>query len=96
VEGWTSKYASTSGGYSSYDHETKLIYSKELVHFDMAVFRDGVLGGQGGAIYRRWKKDDSAYDPEIAGTITYTRWLQIKRHYMLCDNETSPKRGMPI
>jgi hypothetical protein len=46
-----------------------------------------------GAIYRRWKKSDLAYDPEISGTVTHTRWLQIKRVYKLCDNTTSPKKG---
>ena len=59
----------------------------------MVVVRDGVLGGMKCAIYRWWKKADSAYDPEIAGTVTHTRWLQMKRVYKLCDNKGSAKKG---
>jgi hypothetical protein len=69
--------------------------STELLHFDMAVVRDGVLGPMGGAIYRRWDKQDSAYDPQICAAISHSRWLQIKRTYKLCDNDLSPKRGKP-
>jgi hypothetical protein len=101
VEIWTTKYAVTQGLLGTYGHDFKPVVATELLHFDMAMIRDGVLGGQGGAIYRRWKKPDkkkgekynSAYDPEIAAAITYSRWLQIKQTYKLCDNDTSPKKG---
>ena len=87
------KYAFSLGAFGSYGHEFKPLTSMELLYFNMVVIRDGVLGGMDGAIYRRWKKDDSAYDPVIAGTITNSRWLQLKRVYKLCDNDVTPKKG---
>ena len=93
VENWSLTYAANQGLFGTYGHEFKPVTSKELLHFDMAVIRDGVLGGMSGAIYRRWKNDDSAYDREIASTITHTRWLQLKRVYKLCDNSKAPKKG---
>ena len=91
VERWTTKYAATLGLFGAYGHDHKPPVCAELLHFDMAVVRDGVCGGMDGAIYRRWKANDEAYDSEIAGAITHTRWLQIKRIYKLCDNDLSPK-----
>ena len=93
VERWTTKYAATLGLFGAYGHDHKPPVCAELLHFDMAVVRDGVCGGMDGAIYRRWKANDEAYDSEIAGAITHTRWLQIKRIYKLCDNDLSPKKG---
>jgi hypothetical protein len=65
----------------------------DLLHFDMAVVRDGVLGGMDGAIYCRWSKGKLNYDLEIAASITHTRWLEVKRCYKLCDNDQAPKQG---
>ena len=79
VEKWSQKYAASQGLFGAYGHNFKPVMCAELLHFDMCVVRDGVLGGMGGAIYCRWKKDDSAYDLETATAITYTRWVQIKR-----------------
>ena len=93
VERWSMSYAASLGLGGSYGHDFKQPTSKELLHFDMVVVRDGVLGGMQGAIYRRWKKSDSAYDPEISGTITHIRWVQIKRVFKLCDNAAAPKKG---
>ena len=95
VEGWTQQYALDLDMFGSYGHDFKPIMSKELLHFDMVVVRDGLLGGMSGAIHRRWKKDDAAYDPEIAGAITHTRWIQSKRVYKLNNNHTVPKKGEP-
>ena len=54
VETWSNGYAASSLGlFGSYGHEFKPIMSTELLHFDMIVVRDGVLGGMDGAIYRR-------------------------------------------
>jgi hypothetical protein len=95
VENWTQKYAASQGLMGAYGYLFKPVMSSDLVHFDMAVFQDGVLGGMAGAIYRRWSKDDSAYDPEICAAMSHTRWLQIKRTYKLCGNDCSPKKGQP-
>ena len=93
VEKWTQKYAATQGIGGSYGHECKPVLAADLVHFDMAVVRDGVLGGMDGAIYRRWAKGESNYDTETASSITHTRWLQVKRTYKLCDNDLAAKKG---
>jgi hypothetical protein len=95
VENWSQKYAATMGIGGSYGHEYKQVMATELLHFDMAVVRDGVLGGSDGAIYRRWSRGKSNYDMEIAGAITHTRWLQDKRVYKICDNDLAPKKGEP-
>jgi hypothetical protein len=72
----------------------KQVMAAELLHFDMAVVQDSVLGGSNSAIYHRWNKGKSNYDKEIlAGAITHTRWLQIKRVYKICDNDLAPKKG---
>ena len=52
VEKWTQKYAATQGIGGSYGHECKPEMA-DLVHFNMAVVHDGVLGGMDGAIYCR-------------------------------------------
>ena len=96
VEKWSTLYAASLGILSgSYGHNVKPFSSLELLHFDMVVIRDGVLGGQRGAIYRRWKKDCSAYDTYTVDSITYSRFLEVKRCYKLCDNSKSPKKGQP-
>jgi hypothetical protein len=46
----------------------------ELLHFEMAAMRDGVLGGSDGAIYpRRWSSGKSNYDMKTAVAITHLR-----------------------
>jgi hypothetical protein len=50
----------------------------ELVRFDGVVVQDGVHGGSDGALYHRWI-DGSNYDHNVAESINYSRWLQIKR-----------------
>ena len=48
-------YAAQIGLGGSYGHEFKSISIPELVHFDGTLIRDGVRGGSGGALYRRWQ-----------------------------------------
>jgi hypothetical protein len=93
VENWSQKYAATMGIGGSYGHDNKPAMATELLHFDMAVVQDGVLGGSDSAIHRRWNRGKSNYDMETAGTITHLRWLQIKRFYKICDNDLAPKKG---
>jgi hypothetical protein len=87
VEGWTQKYATLLGLGESYGHEFRQVLVPELVHFDAALVRDGVHGGSNGALYRRWQRSSTIFDPRIANSITHTQWLQIKRTLKLCDKQ---------
>jgi hypothetical protein len=69
------------------------VMATELLHFDMAVVRDGVLGGSDGAIYCRWSRGKLNCNMETAGAITHTRWLQVKWVYKLCNNDVAHKKG---
>jgi hypothetical protein len=95
IEKWTAKYAASIGLFGSYGHDYKTASIEELVHWDHLIIKSGVNGGiSDGAIYRRWKTG-GAYCPEIAKTMTYHRYLQIKRSVKLCDNDKAPKKGQP-
>jgi hypothetical protein len=62
----------------------------------MCLIRDGALNGSDGAIHERWNKtaeDQGMFCPKIAGSMSHTRFLQLKRCYKLCDNDKAPKRG---
>ena len=48
-------YAYGIGLGGSYGHEFDTITVPELVHFDGILIKDGVKGGSGGALYRRWQ-----------------------------------------
>ena len=95
LERWSTKYAASIGLLGSYGHDFKTPNIEELVHWDSCVFKSGVNGALQGALYRRWRLGDTAYDPDIASSMTHSRWLQIKRIIKLCDNDLSPKRGEP-
>ena len=95
IEKWSQKYAVDLGMPGSYGHDCKAIMSDELVHFDMALIRDGIHGGSNGAIYCRWKQGTPTYDRDITEALTHTRFLQLKRMYKLCDNDKSPKKDQP-
>lgn len=92
VETFSNLYAIQIGLGGSYGHKFKNVTLDELVRFDGVVVRDGVKGGSNGAIYRRWM-NGADYDSLTQGSITHTRWLQIKRVMKLNNNQTSPKRG---
>jgi hypothetical protein len=93
VENWSQKYATTMGIHGLYSHVYKQAMAAELLHFDMAVMRDGVLGGSDGAICCRWSRGKLNYDMETAGATTHSRWLQTKRVYKICDIDLAPKKG---
>jgi hypothetical protein len=62
----------------------------------MCLIRDGALNGSDGAIHERWNKkaeDQKMFCPKIAGPMSHTRFLKLKRCYKLCDNDKAPKRG---
>ena len=67
---------------------------KEILHHNGCIVQDGVRGGCSSAIYRRWQIGAN-YDDNIAMSITFRRWLQIKRIKNLCNNDTTPKQGKP-
>jgi hypothetical protein len=93
VAKWTNKYVASIGTmFSDYVHQFNPITAREMLHFDMAVVRDGVLGGMDSAIYRRWKVGESSCDPEIVQAITHTRWLGVKKVYKLCNNDCAPPK----
>ncbi|KAG7338382.1 hypothetical protein IV203_011054 [Nitzschia inconspicua] len=85
---WSQSYPTKLGLGGSYGHKFKEVMIPELVRFDGALIRDGLLGGAtDGAIYRRWKPDDAGYDQYIGASLTHTRFLQLKRVWKLNDNQ---------
>ena len=92
VEVFSLMYAYQIGLGGSYGHSFKTLSLDELVRFDGVLVQDGVRGGSQGGIHRRWK-DGADFDKYVKHSMTFTRWLQIKRVIKLCDNNTSPKRG---
>ena len=86
-----SKYESGTGG--SYGHTWLPTTARELVQFHGVTIRDGVRGGSDGAIHRRWQKEGSCYDEDIAKNIKITRFGELKRNFKLCHNGSVPKRG---
>ena len=54
VERWSYFYAVNLGLGGTYGHSFRNVTAKELLRHDACVVRDGVRGGSGGAIYRRW------------------------------------------
>ena len=93
IEKWTVKYAATLVLYSAYGHNFESVSLQELLHFDSIVIKSGVVGHIDGAIFRRWKSDDGAFSEPISDCMRYSRWLQIKRCFKLCDNNRCPKLG---
>ena len=93
VERWSNFYAVHLGLGGTYGHSFRNVTAKELLRHDACVVRDGVRGGSGGAIYRRWMHGCSDYDDAVYDSQTHRRWLQIKRVKKLCNNDVCPKRG---
>ena len=87
-------YAIASGYNSAYGHKFDNPTLEELVRFDGVVIRDGVKGGSQGAMHRRWM-EGALYDEVIFKSLNYTRWLQMKRTYKLCNNSVAAKKGQP-
>ena len=94
VEKWSNLYAFQIGLGGSYGHEFKNLTLKEIVQHDGCIIRDGVRGGSSGAIYRRWQIG-ADYDDDVAMSISFRRWLQVKRVKKLCNNDVVPKRNEP-
>jgi hypothetical protein len=77
VERWTQKYATSIGLGGSYGHSFKKVMLGELFRFDSVVICDGVHDGTDGAIYRHWREGETAFDKEVAKSISHTRWLHL-------------------
>ena len=92
VENWSNIYALDIELGGSYGHEFNNVMIKELVNFDGVLVKDGVRGGSNGALYRRWQTG-SDMEMSILRSMTFRRFLQIKRVIKLCNNSTAKKRG---
>jgi len=81
-----------------YGHQVAEVSIEDLVHFDSIVGYDGALGGSDGAIHTRWmlgEDYDGIYNLDIAQTMPYSRFLEIKRVYKLNNNDKSPSKDDP-
>ena len=91
---WTQLYATNLGLGGSYGHHFKSVLIPELIRYDGCIMRDGVLNGSSdGAIYRRWDKLDATFSPQIYESMSYHRFLQLKRTLKMNDNSTAKKKG---
>ena len=64
----------------------------KLVRFNGILVGDGVIGGSNGALYKRWNPNSPIYSPEIAQSMTLTRFGEIKSNIKLCNNDESNSR----
>ena len=77
VQKWSNLYAYQIGLGESYGHSFKNVNLSEIVCHDEYIVKDGIRGGNSGAIYRHWQMG-SDYDDYIARGMNYRSWLQIK------------------
>jgi len=81
-----------------YGHHFTPVTSPELLRWDGTLVKHGVRGGGKSSMMLRFDKsrdDNSAFDGDIATSMSQTRWCEIKRTIKLCDNGTAPKKGQP-
>ena len=90
---FTNLYKYQSGIGSIYGHMIPEVVLSETVQWDGCVFRDGVLGGGNGALYRRWHSGTAGSDDVIQASMSLNRWNQIKRVLKLNNNDMAKKRG---
>jgi hypothetical protein len=86
-------YAADLGLGGTYGHSFKECMADECMKFEFVHIKDGVTVGTDGALYWCWKVKDSAYDPDISGSMTHTHYLRLKHVYKLCNNDKAPKKG---
>ena len=63
MESFINIYKFITGLGGSYGHELKNVAVTELVLFNIILVRDGVLGGNNGALYERWNPNFPMYIP---------------------------------
>jgi hypothetical protein len=98
VSRFSNGYAAGELGLASgYGHKFWPVIPQELLQWDGVIVQDGVRGGSGGALFRRFKKTkyNTSYDPLISKAFTPSRFLELKRVYKLCNNVAAPKKGEP-
>ena len=92
VVNWAGEYAwykGKGGGWGrSYDHSRRK--TAGIVRWFGAVLMDGVVGGSGGAIKKRFDTKSQCYNAAIANAFKggYEEWKQTKSVIKLCDNHT--------
>lgn len=92
----TAIYASAVKGWGgSYGHAATAQVPNEtkLVRWHGAPILHGALDGKPGTLHRRWLRKDKMYDPDVAESMYYWRWRQIKSVFKLNNNMVSPKKG---
>jgi hypothetical protein len=94
-EKFTNMGKAESGYGGSYGHSWRPTTASELVHFDGILIMNGVLGGNGGDLFRRWDEQSSCYNETIANTMTHTRFKELKASLKLCHNGSAPKKNQP-
>lgn len=77
VERWSNIFGYKKGLGSEYGHVYHPVRVSEHVHFDGAVFCDGVLGGSNRNINHHWQHG-CCCDQEICNSINYSSFLVIK------------------
>ena len=76
-----------------YGHDFKNAQEAELVNWMGVTIRHGAREGTPGSLHCRWDKGDPNYDEIIDGSITYSRFKQLKSVFKLNNNCTEPERG---
>ena len=76
----------------SFGHTVREVSIPELVCFDGICMRNGVKTGGDPNIHRMWQPEGN-FCEHVYRSMTYSRFLQIKRIYKLCHNGEHPKKG---
>jgi hypothetical protein len=94
VEQYTNIYKKfTTGQGGTCGNKWNNVVAADLVHFFGILVRDGVLGGSHGALYQRWNPQSPMYCHDIAQSMTFTRFGEIKWNIKLCNNCEAKKHG---
>lgn len=91
----TNMYASSKGVGIGIGHEWKPCTIKDMVRWSAVPIRHGALEGSPGTLKYRWVKKDDRFRDEFNNSITYSRYLEIKRYFKLNFNHEEAKRGTP-
>ena len=91
VEKWYNLYAYQISIGGSYCHGFKSINLPETFFHDGCILKDGVRGGTSVAVFCYWHMG-ADYNDDIAHSIKYWRWLQMKRVKKLSNNYIATKK----
>ena len=90
---FTHIYAAEKGAGMGLGHKWVAPDIAEMVRWTAVPIRHGALDGKPGSLSCRWKQSDPRYDEIIAISMTYSRFIQLKRYMKLNNNSSEPKRG---